>query len=77
MSYSVWVANLVGVSSYVHQKALGLISSQDTYLGCQFDPWSGHIGEATNGWFSHINVSLSFPPPPLLLFLKINKYILR
>ena len=29
----------------IHQKAAGSISSQGTYLGCGFDPWSGHIQE--------------------------------
>ena len=43
----------------IHQKIAGLIPSQETYLGCVFDPMSGHIWEATNRCFCHINVSLS------------------
>ena len=27
----------------IHQKAVGLIPSQDTCLGCGFDTWSGRV----------------------------------
>ena len=27
----------------MHQKIVGSISGQGTYLGCGFDPWLGHI----------------------------------
>ena len=46
-SSSGWVAQLAGPSS-VHQKVVGLISSQGTYLGCEFDLQSGRIWEATD-----------------------------
>ena len=44
----------------LHQKVGGLIPSQGTQLGCRFDPRSGCIWEATNGYFSS-SLSLSFP----------------
>ena len=51
------VAQLVGASS-------------PTPKGCGFDPWPGHIWEATDGCFLHVDDSLSLPA-------KINKHILR
>ena len=41
------VAQIVGMSR-VHQKVVCSILGQDTHLGCGFNPWSGHIWEATN-----------------------------
>ena len=53
----------------VHQKVVGLIPCQGTYLGYGFDPRSEHVREATNQCFSnmHVSLSLSFP-----LSLKCN-----
>ena len=34
----------------LHQKVAGSIPSQGTYLGGRFDPWLGHVREATNWW---------------------------
>ena len=49
----------------VHQKVAGLIPSQGTYLGCGFDHWPGHITGGNQSLFlSHIDVFLSFSPPP-------------
>ena len=53
----------------IHQKVAGLIPHQGTYLGCGFDPWSGHAWEATD-CFSLTFLSLSLFPPPLPLSLK-------
>ena len=57
-----WVAQLLGASS-VHQKAVGLIDSQSTYLGCGSDLRSGRTWEATDQCFSlflkSINIYLS------------------
>ena len=36
----------------IHQNAVGSIPSQVTYLGCGFDPWWGHVWEATDQCFS-------------------------
>ena len=41
------VAQLVGVL-FVHQKVVGLIPSQGTYLGHGFNPRLGHAWEATD-----------------------------
>ena len=41
------MAQLVGASS-CNQKVAGSIPGQNTYLGCGFDPQSGHVQEATN-----------------------------
>lgn len=38
---------------------MGLIPRHGTYLGCGFDSWSAHTQEATDGYFSHMDVSLS------------------
>ena len=32
----------------VHQKVVGSIPGQGTYLGCKFDPWLSHVGETTD-----------------------------
>ena len=56
-----------------HQWVGGLLPSQGTYLGGRFDPWSGHIGEATDRYFSLTSMFLSLSYP----LLKIsNKNIL-
>ena len=60
-----WPGGLVCCS--IHQKVMGSISSQSTYRGCRFDPWSGCIQEATNQYFSP---SMSLP-----LSKGISKYI--
>ena len=44
----------------IHQKVAGSIPSQGTFLGCRSDPWSGHIGEATDQCFSLFLPLLSF-----------------
>ena len=36
------------LSVRVHQKVVGSIPGQGTYLGCRLDPRSGHIREATD-----------------------------
>ena len=41
------VAQLAGAPS-CNQKVVGLIPTQVTYLGCGFDPGSGHMWEATD-----------------------------
>ena len=41
------LAQLTGAWSHI-PKVAGLIPSQGTYLGCGFDPWSGHMQEATH-----------------------------
>ena len=55
------MAQLVGVLSHVHQKVMGLIPDQGSYLDCGFNPWL---------LLSHIDVSLS-----LHFSLKINKNV--
>ena len=45
------VARLTGISSH-NLKVAGLIPSQDTYLGCGFNPQSRSIQEITNQCFS-------------------------
>ena len=50
-----------------HQKVAGLIPGKDTYLGCRFNPQSGHVREATDQCFFLTSIfSLS----------QISKYIL-
>ena len=39
------VAQLVG-SLFRNQEVVGPVPGQDTYLGCGFNPWSGHVREA-------------------------------
>ena len=56
------VAHVVGVLSCTSKVGCSILD-QGTYLGCGFDPRSGHIQEATN----QCSLSLS----------QINKYILR
>ena len=36
----------------IHQKGVGLIPGQGTYLGCGLSPQMGHVQEATNQCFS-------------------------
>ena len=71
-----WLCGPVGwiIIPYT-KKAAGLILSQGTYLNCRFNPWPGHVREATNRWFSNWCLSLSLSLPPSLS--KINKHILR
>ena len=37
----------------LHQKVVGLIASQGTYLGCRFDPWSVYRRQSINVSHSH------------------------
>ena len=54
---SLWPdGKLIGALS-THQKVVGLITSQGTYLGCRFHPRSGCILEATD-------ISSPTIPPP-------------
>ena len=46
MALAVWLSWLQHCP--VHQKVAGSIPSQDTYLGCGFDPQSGQAQEATD-----------------------------
>ena len=49
--------------SPIHQKVVGSIPGQGTYLGCGFHPHSGHIQEATNQcFFLPLFLSLSLSP---------------
>ena len=59
----------------IHQNVVGLISSQGTQLGCEFNPQSGHIQEATNRYFSLTLTCLPLALPSSLP--KINNHILR
>ena len=45
--------------SPAHQKVVGWISSQGTYLGCRFNPQKGCEQEATDQCFSLTSMSLS------------------
>ena len=59
----------------VNQKSAGSIPGRDTCLGCRLGHRLGHVGEATDGYFSFISMFLSFSlflPSPLS---KINKYV--
>ena len=49
--------------------------SQDTYLGCGFNPQLEHMQEATNQYFSVTSMFLSLCPPPLLSLKKKLKKI--
>ena len=63
-----------------HQKDVGSISDQGTYLGCEFDPRLGCVQEATDQHFSTTSLSLSLPPSLCYSFsqlLKINEHVLR
>ena len=51
----------------IHQKAVGSISSQGTYLGCRFHTWLGHRWKAPDRCFSHTDVS-----SPLCLSLPLS-----
>lgn len=53
------------------QSVVGLIPHQATYLGCRFNPWSGHAREANDQCFS--------PPPttPPKSILKNQQHVLR
>ena len=54
-----------------HQKVMGSIPSQDTYLGCLYCPIGVHVG-GNQSKFLIINISFS-----LLLSLKVNRHILK
>lgn len=56
----------VGWSVVLCTKAAGSIPGQGTYRGWGFDPWLGHVGEATD------HVSLS----PFLSTNQFKKYFL-
>ena len=60
------VTQLVAVSS-CNQRVVDSIPGQGTYQGCEFDPWSGCIWEASNLCFSLTPMILSLSLP---LFLK-------
>ena len=68
-----WVAQLVGASSCT-PACCWFNSSQGAYLGCRFDPWSGHIWEATDQCFSLTLVFFS-PISSLSLTLCVSKLI--
>ena len=75
-----WGAQLVGRHP-AHQKGAGSIPGQSTQLDCGFDPWSGNVQEATDGYVSLILMSLSLSSVFLSLLpasslSKINKHIL-
>ena len=65
------MAQLVGHRP-AKQKVAGLIPGQGTCLGCGLGPWakytqgprSGHMREATDQYFFHIDVSLPLFLPP-------------
>ena len=42
-----------------HHEVVGSIPNQGTYLGCVFGPWSEHVQETVNGWFSLTSMFLS------------------
>ena len=46
----------------VHQKAAGSIPGQGTHLACGFNPWLGHLWEATDRCFSLISIFLFLSP---------------
>ena len=60
----------VGCCHPIQQKAAGSIFSQDTYLGCGFDPWSGYMREETNQCFSLTSRFVSVSHSLHLLSLK-------
>ena len=65
-----WLGGSVGWSiTPTRQKVLCLIPNQGTYLGCVFNPWSGHV-RATDQCFSLTSMFLS-------LKKKISEYILE
>ena len=58
----------------VNHKAVGLIlGAHGTYLGCRLGPWSGHIQEAVNPYFSLTSV-FSSPFSQSLPFKQTKKY---
>ena len=57
----------------MHQKAGGSIPGKSIYLGCGFDPWSGHIWEATNQYFSLTSMCLPLSLKSVNIFKKILK----
>ena len=67
-----WPQRPVGWSAIPYTKSFGFNSwwgQQGTYLGCRFNPWLGHMQEATD-WVSlslwvSLALSLSLPPDPL------------
>ena len=68
----------------MHQKSVGSIPGQVTYLSGRFDPWSRHIWEVINQCFSptsmslSLSLSLSLSPSPFLppSLSQINKHII-
>ena len=61
-----WLVALAGWLTWLehhpeHQKVLGSIPSQGTYVGCVSDPWSGHVWEAISWFFSLTSKFLSLP----------------
>ena len=66
--YPCQVAQLVGASS-IHKKVVGLIPSQDTHLGCGFNPRSLQVGETTDQCLPlsfSLSLFLTFSLPPFL-----------
>ena len=54
----------------IHQKVAGSIPGQGMYLGCEFDPQSGRVWEATNQYFSPTSMFLSLSLHPPFVSLK-------
>ena len=69
-----WLARLSGLEhSSIDQKAVGLVSSQGTYLGCRFPLWDASERQLID--VSHsLSVSLRLSLPSLLF--KISVHIL-
>ena len=54
-----WPGGSAGWSIVLYtKKVAGLIPDQDTYLDCGFEPWSGHIQEATDLFLTWMFLSL-------------------
>ena len=58
-----WPGGSVGWSTVPCTRSCSSIPGQGTHLSCGFNPQSGRKREATNQYFSHIDVSHSFPLP--------------
>ena len=56
----------------IHWKVAGSISSEGICLGCGFDTQSGHIQEATDQCFFHVDVSFSLLSPTFLFLKSMN-----
>ena len=72
-----WLGGSGGSVGPVHQKALGSIPYQCTYLGCKFDPELGHRGRqptdiSLTSMFLSLSLFLSLSPSPLLFSLTLK-----